>query len=121
MLSASVSGCINHPGVEAVARCKQCGKPVCASCVVKGPTGQFCGEACKDRHEKFISRAQDLQRNSRPAGTLKKIRILLIKLVILIAALAALGYAALQFDIPVASDLVRKVLQFAAPYLGGRI
>jgi hypothetical protein len=28
---------------------------------------------------------------------------------------------ALQFDVPVASDIVRKALQFATPYLGSWI
>jgi hypothetical protein len=121
MLSASVSGCINHPGIEAIARCKQCGKPVCASCVVRGPTGQFCCEACKERHEKFIARAQELQWTRRPTGTLKKLRTLLIKLVILIVVLIGLGFVALQFDVPVASDIVRKAIEFATPYLGSWI
>jgi len=117
MLSPSVSGCINHPGVEAVARCKQCGKPACASCVVSGPTGQFCSEACKDRHEKFIERAQQLQERSRSTGTFKKLKTFIIKLVILIIALVILGFAALQFDLPVVSDFVRKALQLLHTYL----
>ena len=119
MLSASVSGCINHPGIEAVARCKQCGKPVCASCVVRGPTGQFCCEACKERHEKFIARAQELQRTSRPAGMFRKfIRALLIRLVILIVALIGLGFVALQFNLPAVSDIVRSLRELATIYLG---
>jgi len=117
MLSPSVSGCINHPGVEAVARCKQCGKPVCSSCVVKGPTGQFCGEQCKDRHEKFIGRAQEMQRNSRSTGAFQKLKIALIKLVILLVAIILLGFVMVYFNVPVASDIVRKVLQILSPFV----
>jgi len=117
MLSPSVSGCINHPGVEAVARCKQCGKPVCSSCVVKGPTGLFCGEPCKDRHEKFISRAQELHRTSRSTGTFQKLKIALMKLVILLVAIILLGFVMVYFNVPVASDIVRKVLQILSPFV----
>ena len=117
MLSPSVSGCINHPGVEAIARCKQCGKPVCSTCVVKGPTGLFCCEQCKDRHEKFISSAQEMQRNSRSTGTFKKIKTALIKLVILLVAIILLGFVMVYLDVPVASDIVRKVLQILSPFV----
>jgi hypothetical protein len=117
MVGPTASGCINHPGVEAVARCKQCGKPVCGACVVTGPTGRFCSEACKEKHEKFVSRAQALQRTSRSAGTLTKLRRLLIKLVILLAAIVALGFVVVYFEIPVAADIVRKVLRILSPYL----
>jgi hypothetical protein len=33
--------CVNHSGVPAVAYCQNCGKPLCAQCVRKGPTGQI--------------------------------------------------------------------------------
>ncbi len=112
MVAPTASGCINHPGVEAVARCKQCGKPVCGACVVTGPTGRFCGDPCKEKHEKFIERAQDMQRNSKSTGGLQKLKTLLVKLVMFIVAIGALGFAAVYFDIPVVGDLVRKVLPF---------
>jgi len=117
MLDATASGCINHPGVEAAYRCKQCGKPVCNTCVVKGPTGNFCGEPCKERHQGFIQRAQDMQQNSRRTGQVGKVRRFLIRAVIFLVAVCGLGFVALYFDIPVVAGLVRKALGFAAPYL----
>jgi hypothetical protein len=117
MISPTASGCINHPGVEAVARCKQCGRPVCGACLVTGPTGRFCSDTCKDKHEKFVSRARALQRTSRSAGTLTKVRRSLIKLVIFLVAIMALGFVAVYFEIPVAADIVRKILRVLSPYL----
>lgn len=33
--------CVNHSGIPAVAYCQNCGKPLCAQCVRKGPAGQI--------------------------------------------------------------------------------
>ncbi len=60
MSSATLSGCINHPSIEAVGRCKQCGKPFCSTCEIPGPTGKFCSDPCKQRHEVFVKRAAKL-------------------------------------------------------------
>jgi cation transport ATPase len=111
MLNGSVSGCINHPGIEAVARCKQCGKPVCGACMVSGPTGRFCSDACKEKHERFIRRAQELEKTRPRTGNLaKKLRRLIVKLVILVAVLLVLGWVAVYFDIPVVGAVARRVL-----------
>ena len=34
--------CANHPGVETSLRCNKCGKPICAKCAVRTPTGYRC-------------------------------------------------------------------------------
>ncbi len=117
MVSPTMSGCINHPGIEAVARCKQCGKPVCAGCVVKGPTGVFCGESCKERHEKFIGRAQDMQRMSRPTGMLQKLKSAVIKLAIFLVAVIFVGFIMVYFKVPVVGDLVTDAVDFLSRYL----
>lgn len=117
MVDATASGCINHPGVEAAFRCKQCGKPVCNTCVVKGPTGHFCGAPCKERHEGFVQRAQSMQQDGRRTGQIGKLRRFLIRAVIFIVALGGLGFVALYFDIPVVAAIIRKLLGMAAPYL----
>ena len=33
--------CVNHSGVPAAAYCQNCGRPLCAQCVRKGPAGQI--------------------------------------------------------------------------------
>ena len=117
MIDASMSGCINHPGIEAVARCKQCGKPVCSSCVITGSTGRFCSESCQERHEKFIGRAQELQRHSRSTGFLQRLTRALIKTAIAIAALVLLGFVAVFFDVPVVAGIIRNGLDLLSRYL----
>jgi len=117
MIDGAMSGCINHPGIEAVARCKQCGKPVCGSCVVTGSTGRFCSESCQERHEKFIGRAQELQRYSRSTGFFQKLTRILIKLAVAIAAIMLLGFVAVFFNVPVVSGYIRLGLDFLSRYL----
>lgn len=117
MLEGTSSGCINHPAVEAVARCKQCGRPVCGACMVPGPTGRFCSDSCKEKHEKFIQRAQELNQTSRRTGDFRKIKRLLVKLVIYLVAIGALGFVSIYFEIPVLAHAFRRILSFLAPYL----
>ena len=38
--------CLNHPNVEAVAKCCTCGKPLCAECVLIFDNQKYCSEAC---------------------------------------------------------------------------
>lgn len=117
MVQGAGSGCVNHPGVEAVARCKACHKPVCGMCVVAGPTGQFCSESCKEKHEAYVKRAQQLDRTSRRTGQLTKLRRFLVKLVIFVVAIGALAFGAIYFQIPVLKTVVQKALHVVSPYL----
>ncbi|NIA14213.1 MAG: hypothetical protein GWP08_09030 [Nitrospiraceae bacterium] len=118
MVGNRVSGCINHPGVESVARCKQCGKAVCKACLVTGPTGNFCSDTCRDKHQEFIRRAQELERKKPAAGNgLRKLVRFAIKLAFFAAILIAVGVAGIMFDIPVLSDVVRVVIPKIAPYV----
>jgi hypothetical protein len=108
MLEGTRSGCINHPGVEALARCKQCGKPVCGTCVVSGPAGNFCSEVCKEKHQTFMSRAQQL--DGRARGTMfVKLRKLAGGLIVLAAVCVAVGVIATAVEIPVLTDLVYRI------------
>ncbi|MDQ1256290.1 MAG: hypothetical protein QG656_886 [Candidatus Hydrogenedentes bacterium] len=108
------SGCINHPGVEAAARCRQCGKPVCGACVVSGPTGKFCCEECKGKHENFVQRAEQLDvKKRRGTGMLVGLRRLIVKGIILVAVVLFGAGAATYFggfEIPVLSDIIRRIL-----------
>lgn len=107
------SGCINHPGVEAVIRCKQCGRPACSSCRVKGPTGDFCSEECKEKHQGFIQRAQHMDSMKKakrgiPFGRwIRKIIVWAVVLIFLVALGSVFG-----IEIPFLSPLVRDFLPF---------
>lgn len=107
------SGCINHPGVEAIIRCKQCGRPACSTCRVKGPTGEFCSEECKEKHQSFVQRAQQVDAMKKakrgfPFGRLIRKAIVIAVLLIFAVALGA----AFGIEIPFLSPLVRGFLPF---------
>jgi hypothetical protein len=106
------SGCINHPAIEAVARCKQCMKPVCKTCIVDGPMGKYCSASCKEKHEMYVKKAQDAELTRRKPSHSGKIKELIAKLIILLVVLAGLGAAAAYFDVPVVGDMVRQFFPF---------
>lgn len=43
---AQMHPCINHPKALSSTMCFQCHKPICRSCVVVMPQGQFCSTQC---------------------------------------------------------------------------
>ena len=45
--------CANHPGVETSLRCNKCGKPICAKCAVRTPTGYRCRECVRGQLKIF--------------------------------------------------------------------
>jgi hypothetical protein len=45
--------CANHPGVETTLRCNKCGKPICARCAVRTPTGYRCKECVRGQLKVF--------------------------------------------------------------------
>ena len=38
--------CLNHPDVNAAAKCAACGKPLCAECVMIFDNQKYCSETC---------------------------------------------------------------------------
>jgi len=108
-LSGVGSVCVNHPSVEAVGRCKQCSKPFCNACKVQGPTGYFCSAECKQKHEIFVKRAQELDVKKGGAGIgflLGKLMGLLIAVAIIAVILGVVGSVV---QVPVLSPLVHSV------------
>lgn len=110
MPSSLYSGCLNHPAIEAVARCRQCGKPVCGKCVIKAQNGMFCCEECREKYTEFTQRAQKL--DEREKATVKpfffKVRRLLLRLCFLLG-LAAAAYFAYSW-ISANPDAVKNVI-----------
>jgi len=45
--------CANHPGVETSLRCNKCGKPICAKCAIRTPTGYRCRECVRGQQKIF--------------------------------------------------------------------
>ncbi len=107
------TGCINHPGIEAIARCRQCATPVCNGCVVAGPTGRFCSFECREKHEQFTRDAQGCElAGKRGGGFTRTLRKMVGRVVVLAAALFVLGVVCSMFEVPVLSGLTRMVRGF---------
>jgi hypothetical protein len=45
--------CANHPAVETSLRCNKCGKPICAKCAIRTPTGYRCKECVRGQQKIF--------------------------------------------------------------------
>jgi hypothetical protein len=112
MAIGTESGCINHPAIEAVGRCKQCGKPFCGTCRVQGPTGNFCSEDCKSKHEVFTQRAQQLDTMSRSGGFLNKLWFLGKKIIVFALFFLAVAVALhfIGLNVPVVSPVIRNIM-----------
>ena len=109
-LGGLTSTCLNHPGIEAVGRCKQCGKPFCSACKVMGPTGLFCSDDCKKKHEAFVQRAAQLESRKASFNLMAKVRKLLGKLIVILILAVFLGVVGVLFpDFPVLGNLVVRV------------
>lgn len=103
MTGAKMIGCINHPGVEAMGRCRQCSKPVCKQCGFVTSTGMYCSEACQDKHQDFMKRAVDVDvdLNKRQRRSLRqKFGGLVTFLVIVAVVILGLGLLSIFVHIP---------------------
>lgn len=111
MAVGALSSCTNHPGVEAAGRCKQCGKPFCSACEVAGPTGRFCSQACKDRHESFTQRAAQLDDMRRDTSFFAKLWIRVKKLLVWVIAALAIAVALHFFGVhvPFVSPFIQRM------------
>ena len=112
MVSGTLSSCINHPSIEATGRCKQCSKPYCDTCAVRGPTGNFCSAECKQRHEVFVQRAAKLDDMRRDTSFFAKAWITIRKLIVftIVALIIAVVVHYLGYPVPVVSDLINQYL-----------
>lgn len=113
MASGISSTCTAHPGFEAVARCKQCGKPFCSQCQVKGATGLFCCQSCKESHEAFTARAQQLDSMRRDTTFFEKLKIYIRKIIFfgLFILLVSVGLHFFGVNIPIVSDIIRSIME----------
>jgi len=117
MLDATVSGCINHPDRQAIARCRQCGRPLCSDCRIEGPTGDFCSIACQEKHEQFVNRAQHMKVSAPGPSFSVLLKRFIIKLLLLLALILLMAGIAVSCDLPVLNDLVHKAIAALRVYL----
>lgn len=108
MVDTNQTGCIHHPNMQAVNRCKQCTVPTCHKCTVVGPTGKFCSENCKNIHEAFIRRSQELNTKAGSAFFVK-FRSAIATLLFVVVVMFAAGVVGTVFYIPVLSELTVRV------------
>jgi hypothetical protein len=104
------SGCVNHPGVDASARCKQCHKPICNTCKVDSAVGIFCSQGCQQKYEGFVQRVAQHEGMRKPGTLGTKIKGLIGKLIVILILLVALGVLGKLVEVPVLSPIVDKVL-----------
>jgi predicted nucleic acid-binding Zn ribbon protein len=88
-MAQAPSRCINHPERTAVARCKQCHKPLCEKCVKKMPGGVFCSDECYENMAAFQNRVKALDQQKKRGFNLGK---WLTRAAVLIVVAAALYY-----------------------------
>ena len=110
MMGAKTIGCINHPGVEAIGRCRQCSKPVCKQCGVVASTGIYCSEVCSEKHQQFLQRASalDLDKGYK-RGFFFHVRQFMGLVIVLAVFLFALGIVASFVYIPFLTDATIRV------------
>jgi len=98
--------------LDVIGRCKQCGKGVTDQNKVTGPTGMFCSAECKEKHEAFITRLEEMESRRRPPRLSLGFRIRkLLSLLIAVAFFAVVaGAVSIYFDIPVLAPLTWRIL-----------
>ncbi|MBI5117192.1 hypothetical protein HZA56_12015 [Candidatus Poribacteria bacterium] len=65
--------CLNHPDRTAIARCKQCHKPLCERCAKKMTGGIYCSDECYQKMNAFQDRVQKLDEARKPGLSIGKL------------------------------------------------
>ncbi len=81
--------CLNHPDVNAVAKCSACGKPLCAECVMIFDNQKYCSEACHLKGLASRLRTAEVISEKRKTGKKSGFRKFVTLLLILAAAAGA--------------------------------
>ncbi len=88
-MAQAPSRCFTHTERTAVARCKQCHKPLCERCVKKMPGGIYCSDECYKKAASFHDRVEKLDAQTKRGPGLGR---LVGRLVILAVVIAILYY-----------------------------
>jgi hypothetical protein len=80
-----MTDCFYHTGRPAVARCKQCGKPLCSECRIIKLEGIFCSEKCYETYKIFAERAEELEaKKSKNSGINSFVKLIIFLVVLFI-------------------------------------
>lgn len=104
--AAAPTYCANHPAVETSLRCNKCGKPICANCAVRTPTGYRCKE-CVRGQQKIFETAEwvDYALGFITAGILGFLASLLASLV---SGLSFIGWILIVIGAPTAGMVIAE-------------
>jgi hypothetical protein len=104
--SSTPTYCANHPGVETSLRCNKCGKPICAKCAIRTPTGYRCPECVRDQLKIFnTARWYDYLLGFLTAAILGFLASLLASLV---SRLSFIGWILIVIGAPTAGMLIAE-------------
>lgn len=102
-MAQAPSRCFTHPERTAVARCKQCHKPLCERCVKKMPGGIYCSDECYQKAVSFQDRVERLDVEGKRGPGLGK---LVGRLVIAGVVIAILYYVFVSRGVRGVGDLI---------------
>ncbi len=101
--------CLNHPERKAVARCKQCHKPLCPHCAQKKPGGVFCSDECFEKMGSFQERVDTLDKSRKAGFSLGKY----IRPIVIVAVVGGILYFVFVMqEVRSVGDLVDMVKGF---------
>jgi hypothetical protein len=104
--SSAPTYCANHPGVETSLRCNKCGKPICAKCAVRTPTGYRCKECVRGQLKIFDTASwYDYLLGALTAGILGFLASLLATL---ISGLSFIGWILIVIGAPSAGMIIAE-------------
>jgi hypothetical protein len=104
--SSTPTYCANHPHVETSLRCNKCGKPICANCAVRMPTGYRCKECVRGQLKIFdTARWYDYLLGSVIAGILGFLASFLATLV---SGLSFIGWILIVIGAPSAGMIIAE-------------
>lgn len=84
--------CLNHPDVNAIAKCAACGKPLCAECVMIYDNQKYCSEACHLKGLASQLRAESVIEKKKKTDRRSGVRSFMIFVVILAVAAGAVYF-----------------------------
>lgn len=85
------SVCLNHPTIEAVARCATCSKPICGECAQVNENGTYCSQLCYDNAKRTGMMVEDVERRKAKVNMRRRLKII-INLLILAAIACGIYY-----------------------------
>jgi hypothetical protein len=98
--------CANHPNVETTLRCNKCGKPICAKCAIRTPTGYRCKECVRGQLKIFDTAVwSDYLLGFITAGILGFVASLLASLV---SSLSFIGWILIIIGAPTAGVVIAE-------------